>query len=503
MHNRNLGDDVLSQMIYRGEGNSSIVIALKAQAKVIRLLKKDGKIMRSSQDHHVRQHPMSSINFIHLIMKPLTDPFLSRAPELIHLKSDFITRLSELVEAHRPAHRLDKTLMLDDQFALVMDDLCTLPGYLLGKLNKSDLSGPIISVEIKPKQGFLSPMHRLVMKSNMNDQITNKVRNCCLYGSTQQLKLARGRITQTSGYCPINLFSGCPIKMKNSLEELIHNPQNNFRVFKDLTLAYGESNQTKLSNILDDFFEPEEGNRSSFRPHLLPNLETRFIDLLIQCLLNGNNTRDSESMHAEDENSHVHSDSCLQHILKVKCRRCDTCPSTKKQRFQFAHTTHKLPKTCVLSSVLRAQKLDSIGAHEAHYMLEWLIKDQSNSNSKVDILEDLSKPQVPVGFGSFHQLPNETRRQYYFRKVWEFLVSLTAKDCSIIITMRRVTTGTSSILNRRPDLANHLLKDRKTGDHYLFNVGIADLDQKMPSKIYKICDNLNLIFQMNKKAVSN
>jgi len=63
------------QFIYRGEGNSSIVIAFKDKARVIRLLKKDGKIMKSSLDHHVSQHPMRSIKFIHLIMKPLTEPY--------------------------------------------------------------------------------------------------------------------------------------------------------------------------------------------------------------------------------------------------------------------------------------------------------------------------------------------------------------------------------------------------------------------------------------------
>lgn len=122
-----LQDDNLDQVIYRGEGNSSIIIALKLRAKVIRLLKKDGKIMKSSQDHHVSQHPMHNIEFTHRIMKPLTGPFLSSAIELVHLKSDFINLLSEKVQVERPLHRLDKTLHLDDQYALVMDDLCTLP----------------------------------------------------------------------------------------------------------------------------------------------------------------------------------------------------------------------------------------------------------------------------------------------------------------------------------------------------------------------------------------
>lgn len=501
MHYKLLGNDVLDQIIYRGEGNSSIVIALKTQAKVIRLLKKDGKLMRSSQDHHATQHPMRSIKFIHLIMKPLTDPYLSSATELIHLKSDFINSLSKRVDAYRPLHRLDKTLILDDQYALVMDDLCTLPPQITNRLQPDDLCGPTISVEIKPKQGFL-PMHRLVMKSSVNDQFALKMRNCCIYGSTQYLKLARGRVNHCSNYCPINLFSGCPTRMKNALEELISNPQNNLRVFKDLALVYGESNQIKLTNIFDDFFETDDelNNGQLVNHHYkLPN-EKRFVELLIQCLLNDHDKQDSEldgTSGVDNENSFTNSDNCLQHLLKVKCKRCDINPSTKKHKTDFAtnHSSHRLPQSSVLFNVLRAQKLDSIGPHEALRMLNWLL-EQAKSD-KNDVLEELSKPQMPAGFGSLHQLPNETRQQYYFRKVWEFLVSLTAKDCSIIVTMRRISSGRYEfILDKRPDMRKHLLREQKTGNFYLFNVGIADLDQKMPLKIPRICDNLNLILQI-------
>lgn len=487
MHYKELGNDILDQIIYRGEGNSSIVIALKSHAKVIRLLKKDGKIMKSSQDHHVTQHPMRSIKFIHLIMKPLTDPFLSGETELIHLKSDFINHLSKIVEAYRPVHRLDKTLLLDDQYALVMDDLCALPTNLTRLLQPDDLCGPTISVEIKPKQGFL-PIHRLIMKSSTNEQLSSKMKNCCLYGSTQHLKLSRGRISQTSRYCPINLFSGCPLKMRYALEELIHNPQNNLRVFKDLVLAYGESCQEKLSNVFESFFEKDIDDCKQ-----QVNYERRFIDLLIQCLLNDHDNKLGDEIDHRSkpdvENSFNNSDNCLQHTPKIRCRRCDNYPSLKKHKPDYSSLDHKLPESCVLSSVLKAQRLDSIGAHEALNMLNWLL-DESKSYSNTDILEELSKPQMPSGFGSLHQLPHETKHQYYFRKVWEFLVSLTAKDCSIIVTIRRIAPSRLNYVENKQDIRRHLLEDQKSGNYYLFNVGIADLDQKMPLKIARICDTL-------------
>lgn len=519
MHLNEFGNNILDQIIYRGEGNSSIVIALKDQAKVIRLLKKDGKIMKSNHDHHVTHHPLRSIKFIHFIMKPLTDPYLSGTTELIHLKSDFINLLSKRVEVYRPLHRLDKTLLLDDQYALVMDDLCTLPHHITKSLNDSDLCGPIISVEIKPKQGFL-PIYKSAMKpSTTNDQLAIKMKNCCIYGLNQNLKLNRGRIQQTSDYCPINLFSGCPSKMKIALEELIHNPQNNLRIFKDLTLAYGESNQVKLSSILDDFFNHQYNDHAidgDYNYKSTNSYENRIIDLLIQCLLSnldgkiedfhdttsasskvgviGDPSLEPESSQptAEDENSYSIRDVCLQHSPRIRCRYCDNQPSD----FKYKLPSHKLPKSCVLACVLKAQKLDTIGAHEALHMLEWLIESGKDETTGGDILEELNRPHLPNGFGSTHQLSSESKQQYHFRKVWEFLVSLTAKDCSIIVTLRQISPDRhESIIKNYPELRKQIIRDRYHGNYYLFNVGIADLDQKMPLKIPRICENLNLLQQ--------
>lgn len=486
MQSGDFNDGLLDQIIYRGEGNSSIVIALKHKSKVIRLLKKDGKLMRSSQDHHVTQHPMRSIQFIHLIMKPLTSPFMSDTTELAHLKSEFINMLSKKVEAERPSHRLDKTLHLDDQYALIMNDLCALPEKLIKYLGPDDLIGPTLSVEIKPKQGFLPQFNSMIMRSSVNDPIAAKIKGHCVYGLTQHLKLSRGRIMEASNYCPINLFSGCPIRMKDALEALLKHPQNNLRIFKDLALAYDETNQQKLSSLFDSFFHHVSITNE--------NMGDRFIELLIQCLLSepetaNNECDDLDSRYKDNENLSSNTgnhDCCLQHSAMPKCRRCDiyTNPMTMVGG-------HRLPQSCVLASVLRAQKLDTIGPFEARHMLEWLLEGAMTGGTDIDVLEELSKPQMPAGFGSPAQLSTETKYDYYFRKVWEFLVSLTAKDCSIMITMRRIDpTCLEAILRKQPEIKNHLLEESGTSNHYLFNVGVADFDQKMPLKIMRICDNL-------------
>lgn len=500
-------DDLMDQIIYRGEGNSSIVVAIKNRAKVIRLLKKDGKIMRTSQDHHVTQHPMRSLKFIHLIMKPLTSPYLSDTTQLVHLKSEFINMLSRKVEVERPSHRLDKTLHLDDQYALVMDDLCTLPEHLMGNFNENDFLGPTISVEIKPKQGFLLPIHRSLMRSSIDDKMSARMKRSCLYGLNQHMKLARGRIKETSNYCPINLFSGCPIKMKSALEALLRNPQNNLRIFKDLSLAYDETNHLTLSNLFNS-----NDPRCATDENSSNRDKERLIKLLIQCLLSepapGENNagsdditiisygKDSENLFTSSSVGHC----CEQHSLIPNCNRCDIhqLKKHKPKLVPNSNLSHQLPRSCVLASVLRAQRLDSIGAFEARHMLEWLLEQ---SGDKTDILEELSTPQVPPNFGHPCQLPTESQRDYYFRKVWEFLVSLTAKDCSIIITIRRLRHERyETLLRQRPEIKNNLLREKETGDQFLFSVGIADLDQKMPLKIMRICENLNQIMTQTKDA---
>ncbi|XP_069956626.1 uncharacterized protein [Cherax quadricarinatus] len=75
-----------------------------------------------------------------------------------------------------------------------------------------------VCIEIKPKQGFL-------------DSSTPDL-PLCRYCVKQFLK--RGKDDQArSSYCPLDLFSGELWKMRRAVENLMHSPQNNFKVFQD------------------------------------------------------------------------------------------------------------------------------------------------------------------------------------------------------------------------------------------------------------------------------
>lgn len=497
IHSRQFEIDALDQFVYRGEGNSSIVIALRDRGQVIKLLKGTSeKHQDVDQLEHLVQSPLENIKFIDHVFRPLIEPYLNSGVHLVHLKSYSIEGLSKKIQAHRPTHRLDKVLIIDDQYAIVMDDLCALPPRLTKIIRSNSLCGPTISVEIKPKQGFL-PVNQIIKNRNSNccERFGFGLENNCLYGLTQYLKLAQGRTSQISGYCPVNLFSGCPIRMKDAIGQLLIHPQNNLRIFKNLSQVYDEGSDVKLASIIEELFDSDLVGLSS---------NDLFIDLLIRCLLDVHEEKPINSCNqtadtARDENSFKNCDNCLKHKPMVICKHCDTNWSSKRRKSDHQHG-HKLPESCVLDRVLRAQKLDSVGAYRASQMLTWLLENETD----VDILSELSVAKKPPGFGSLDQLPFETKQQYYFRKVYEFLVSMTAKDCSIIVTIRRLAPGChEAIAVNQPQLRRHLLRDPTTGISYFFSIGVTDLDQKKPLRIPRLCDNIKLMYDIRNDETRN
>jgi hypothetical protein len=59
--------------------------------------------------------------------------------------------------------------------------------------------------------------------------------------------------------------------MLTAISALIKSPQNNFRVFRDIKLAYGDETGTKLSDVMHDFIVPTDGtvDRTAIFSHLL------------------------------------------------------------------------------------------------------------------------------------------------------------------------------------------------------------------------------------------
>ncbi|XP_028112049.1 inositol-pentakisphosphate 2-kinase-like [Camellia sinensis] len=98
------------------------------------------------------------------------------------------------------------------------------PGNLKGKFS--------ISVEIKPKCGFL-PDSRFISKENaIKKRITR-------FKMHQSLKLHQREISNTSEYDPLDMLSGSKERVHKAITALFCTPQNNFRVFLNGSLIFG------------------------------------------------------------------------------------------------------------------------------------------------------------------------------------------------------------------------------------------------------------------------
>jgi inositol-pentakisphosphate 2-kinase len=145
------------------------------------------------------------------------------------------------------------TAVLDERLSAL---LVSPPGSRLGVLLpdvchfEGAANAPTYTVELKPKCGFL-PGASTVGAASVKRLLSR-------FSLHQRLKLAQGRISQarpfqpslfasrrsltlaqTSGYCPLELFSGEPQRIAAALRSLLASPQNNFSVRRDGQLLFG------------------------------------------------------------------------------------------------------------------------------------------------------------------------------------------------------------------------------------------------------------------------
>lgn len=429
------------RLVYRGEGNSSLVIALKLERKVIRLLKADAKQLKNVETENIYSMLMSHIAFNVNVIPAIINTNFYTYPQLIKLNESQIETINQLVRDKRPSFRLDKTISNSDTYALLLPDYCCLPK----SLRQFSSAGPVISVEIKPKQGFLPDAGLLIDELKIKSQV-------CRYCLAQFHKLKKRSISRISNYCPLDLFSGCPKRMSTAISSLIEAPQNNFRVFRDIHLAYADETNTSLTQVLHDFIVTTDAKVDK-------------IDVFSKLLIDALRLRLAPN--SKSKNTTQLTQYCEMHNTDHKCLCNDS--------------DHLQPSGSVLDVILEAQKLDTIDSSIACDMFDYITLMAINNEY---IIDKLNCSSVPASFDCEKQLIGETKLDYYSRKVWQFLVSLTAKDCSIMISMQRLVDEDASDVP-----LNHLIYDKITGEKYLVSVSVTDLDQKSPHKIKRTLSN--------------
>lgn len=236
--------------VYRGEGAANLVLAYTGSSpsfvgKVMRIRKAPRKgtarvMSPTALSTHERRlwrdidDIFSSPNkeiaaqlYAQRVMSPLLGPKHVDAGMRVHVSREFLESVGMNVICQRPAWRVDaaKVDMQCDSALLITDHSLFPHGGLKGE--------PCISVEIKPKCGFI-PFSRFISEGNAIKRSITRFR------MHQALKLHQGEISTLSKYNPLDLFSKSKDRIHKAINDLFTTPQNNFRVFLNGSLIFGD-----------------------------------------------------------------------------------------------------------------------------------------------------------------------------------------------------------------------------------------------------------------------
>jgi hypothetical protein len=194
MENNFLNLDSLShwsEWEYKAEGNKNMIFKYNGQNENLR-----NKLIRVVKEENCsKEHYLSLLKIYSLF------PLEYQCNFILHeVSSSFLHNLHIKSLDARPLQRLGRSICLDSELALLMDDYSSF----------SDLS-----FEIKPKWAFLPENSKT-----------------CRYCLHQQHKFNIKNVEQISSFCPLDLFSGKFHRIKKAFEDLFQNPQNNFKIFK-------------------------------------------------------------------------------------------------------------------------------------------------------------------------------------------------------------------------------------------------------------------------------
>ena len=279
-----------------------------------------------------------------------------------------------------------------------MQDYCVL---------QQEGQGPVLAVEIKPKKGFVSSSNSL-----------------CEFCLKQREKVRAGQAKTESKYCPLDLFSGSRDRMTAAIRNLLENPQNNLRIFKDGNLLHDEisANTPACAVLLAEMF----GSKSCLA------------EILVHLL-------------SQEKGKEI--------VLKNTVNACDN-PKSKGS----------LPAKTLLNDILKLQKINSLSEAEAEGVVDDLVEGGL----------DMSDILLVVTGGQSERKITEVQAEN-LEKLGKYLVSRTARDLSIIVTIQEDRPGLeSSDTNDRRTIFNNRL--------YRYNLSVIDLD---PKKLRRISESDN------------
>ncbi|CAH1112731.1 unnamed protein product [Psylliodes chrysocephalus] len=447
--------EIPANWIYRGEGNCNVVLSLPQLGKILRIRKTNrprsliGWLVKWISDildwlyGKGITEELRDLQFYSTVMRPLVGrKYTSEACQIVLSKAEVRSLENELCK-YRPEFRKHKILQYGR--ASLFDDFAFIPeneyDYLPFKVAEDTYA-----IELKLKQGWRP--------------LSEKHFPTCVFCMHQYLKLEKKKIKVLSKYCPEDLFSGNEARMVRAIKSLIEVPQNNFRIFKNGNLVYGDNLKAGFSNVVQSIFASKES-----------------LDKLL------------------DEFCHLMRKSLTTNFMNVDvvehCEEQTFCQWNKIIQTSGTNTT--LPKNCVLEKILSIQMLDTEGCDYYEKLLhKENLEDWNYVNMLLDRVtnENVCMKCMIMTLGNCNRIDCEADLAFI-----PYLISAIAKDCSLMITVKRIQENIGDDL----EIKNILTTEY---GHFLVNIGVFDLYPKRLTSIRKHCQRNKDIYKAYTKATS-
>lgn len=402
---------------YRGEGGANLVISLAREKTVVRFAK--SKYAGKDQDAKIGEIAY----FANEVMRPLLGPLFVRPLRIGVVGEEDFHRVKLEAQPFRPSRRCKKDIN-SRKVILSPDCVFLTPEY------EENTVGDTFSVEIKPKQGWHS------LKATCSVDLCHR----CL---KQYAKLYEGDIDSISKYCPLDLFSGDDVRMKRALFDLYEAPNNRFKLFKNGDLVYTESIGSA------DAME-EEMNRVFGSDKSLDHLAALLCTALLSPIESQKSVAVKEEFVSLDPK-----------LLKRKgsSRSCDT-------------DSRPLPANSILQKILLLQRHTDISDHDAKNLCDKLL-------SNIDDLDGLH--QLVLWHPNTKLEPQLSPSEIDdVQQLQRFLLSVTAKDVSLLLTFREVEDDRAESLLDDPLPA---FRFESLGKSFRMMISVIDLDPKPVHRI--------------------
>jgi inositol-pentakisphosphate 2-kinase len=330
-----------------------------------------------------------------------------------------------------------------------------------------------ICIEIKPKYGSITKCSTIHPNDVALKHSTSR------YQLHQLLKKHQKTIDTVSTYDPLDLFSGETSKMEKALHGLLENPQNNLTLFIN-----GTPLDLKNSSRCEDFQQ---------------NVDETSL-LLEQAIA-----------------------TAAEMLFPLENHSNDT-PNTNRKQYLVSLLRKILQQEPVLQNISTAQQaccVDIEGIYQLHNKMSREMNKEMHQHDAcedpivattvydVDLAEKKEREQHQRALDKLLQMPLKEA----IEAIRSYIIATTAKDCSIMITMRRAPEyelNKSELPRLQTENENGLVivdvvgkeKEERREHRVEYRISVVDLDRKSTSKIPKHYELDQQILKAAKKAAT-